>query len=370
LEDVQPGREVGTPVTEFPSDHYLRRSSEVWGTGEETHDSLHDIRDAVSSPSAVSDSPSLLELSIANDVPGNPWADSHSTPIDHPNSSPTVPTLYIAPSEAFTGQSVRQIEGEESDELAPQKRSDTYVGSPAIPVDLQSVERREPAQTAKKHKPLKINEAKRLMNLAHEPGNVAVLGKVQQLLRVARETTKEERTPGQKHLLAEWRSVEWDIGNYPPRKPRPPKGAKTPVADASAEDWAAYYATLSVKGLRRDSEGKPILSDVKALRTVARLRPVKSDNNKTPDNKIPDQFKPAVAQFFSVHDAYKNLLRNENIPIAPSVTYTPYSGSYDANNIARHFAECGITYAVANTELGPWAEEYLKSHCNTSEVQA
>jgi len=261
---------------------------------------------------------------------------------------------------------VRQIEGEESDELAPQECSDAYAGSPAISVDLQSVERREPAQTrtAKKNKPLNINEAKRLMELARVSGNVGVLGKVKQLLRVAKETTKEERTIGQTHLLAEWRSVEWDVGSYPSRKPRPPKGAKAPVADASAEEWAAYYATLSVpvRGLRR-SEGKPVLSDVKALRTVARLQPVKSHDNKV-------LFKPAVAQLFSVHGAYENSLRNENISIAPSVTYTPYSGSYDTNDIARHFARCGVTYAVANTELGPWAEEYLKSPSNTSEVRA
>jgi hypothetical protein len=85
-------------------------------------------------------------------------------------------------------------------------------------------------QTGRRHKPLKsIKEANMFMNMAHQPGNVAALWKVKRLLRAAQETKKEERTAGQKHLIAEWRSAEWDDGSYPPWKPSP----KTPAADTS-----------------------------------------------------------------------------------------------------------------------------------------
>jgi len=202
-----------------------------------------------------------------------------------------------------------------------------------------------------------------LMNMAHRPGNVAALRKVKCLRIEAQETEKKERTDVQTHLLEMWRSVEWDDGS-PPKPKR--KGPPNPTA--SAEEWKVYYATLPTtspqlpRELRRDPEGKPLLSDVIALRTVARLKPGKSD-----DNGI--QFKPAVAQFFSVQGAYEDSLRNQNLTIAPSVTYTPYTGS-NTDDIARHFASCGITYAVANTHLGPWAREYLQSHPDTSEGHA
>jgi len=206
-----------------------------------------------------------------------------------------------------------------------------------------------------------------LINIAHKPGNVAALWKVKFLRREAQETKKEERTPVQTHLIEKWRSPEWDDGSYSPPKPKR-KGPPNPIADASAEEWAVYYATLPTtssqlpRELRRDPEGKPLLSDVIALRTVTRLKPGKSD-----DNGI--QFKPAVAQFFSVQGAYEDSLRNQNLTIAPSVTYTPYTGS-NTDDIARHFASCGITCAVANTNLGPWAREYLQSHPDTSEGHA
>jgi len=252
FEDVEPGREVEIPVTEVPSDRYLR--GVVRGTGEPTHDSLHDTRDALDSPdltwdriptaSAVPDTPSLMGLSIANDVHDDPWA-YHGTPIDYPSSSPTVPTSYIASSEASdlaplpqlrpqqtssAVQSARQSEGEESNELPPQERFDTDGNSSTAPVDSQSVERRGSVQTGRRHKPLKsIKEANMFMNMAHQPGNVAALWKVKRLLRAAQETKKGERTVGQKHLIAEWRSVEWDDGSYPPWKPSP----QTPAADTS-----------------------------------------------------------------------------------------------------------------------------------------
>lgn len=223
----------------------------------------------------------------------------------------------------------------------------------------------QPLQAAerKRAKPVKnLKEMNMLIRAAREPYNWAALNKCKRLLREAHATTKVERTSVQNHLIKEWRSVEWDDGTHATRHshaslhPR----AINPRKEDPPEAWQAYFVACPESiplGIRRDDEGVPLLSDLKAFRTVSRLKPEKSSSS----SETLKDFKPAVARLFSIHDAYQESLMRLGTTIADEVTYIPYNGPPDVtlDDISAHFAACGITNAMADAEMGPWAREYL-----------
>jgi hypothetical protein len=217
----------------------------------------------------------------------------------------------------------------------------------------QTAERRGP-------KPVKnLKEMNILIRAARQPDNWPALKKVRWLLREAQATAKNDRTSVQNHLLQEWRSVEWDDGSHVIRNPRVQRPrAINPRKEDSPEVWLAYFVARPETlppGVRRDDLQVPLLSDVKAFRTVCRLRPDEESS------ETRNRFKPAVARLFSVHGAYQESLMRGGINIVAQVTYRPYDGPSDVtlDDVASHFASCGITYAMADIELGPWAREYL-----------
>jgi hypothetical protein len=322
-----------------------------------SHSTSFEVRSVSPAMSVVSDSYSFN--TAPDEVPESPHFSSvFSTPSIPPETIDPARLPQPRPWKLSTTVQMTGQDGGESNQLV-------NVGSSTAPADLQAVESRGAVQTLRKHKPLKsIKEANGLMKTAHQAGQVGALTKVKYMVREAHRTPKAERTEIQKHLIAKWRTAEWDDGSYAEWNPRP-KGAIPPSPDGPAEDWVAYYATLPLESpqlpreLRRDGEGQPLLSDVRALRTVARLQPRKSDGG----NETRVNFKLAVARFFSVHGAYEDSLMRQSLNIAPSMTYAPYDGPIDStDDIARHFALCGITDTVASNELGPWARVYLDSH--------
>jgi hypothetical protein len=221
-----------------------------------------------------------------------------------------------------------------------------------------------PAAEGSFPKPVKtMKEINMLINAARKPNNWLALRKVKALLRVAHGTAKDDRTPVQKHLIAKWRSVEWDDGSngvgYTHTRPQK---TVNPLREDPPEVWQAFYtdypeALVPNLGIRRNNGGAPVLSDVKASRIVSQLRPDKTTGPL--EASVP--FKPTTARLFSVHGAYQEALMRLRIDIAHQVTYMPYNGPSDLtlDNVASHFAACGITLAVADSELGPWARQYL-----------
>jgi len=64
-----------------------------------------------------------------------------------------------------------------------------------------------------------------------------------------------------------------------------------------------------------------------------------------------------------VSGAYADKIKADRLVVASAVTYRPYpvdvSGTVREEDVVRHFAQCGVTVAVAENELEPWAMCYL-----------
>ncbi|KAG9315163.1 hypothetical protein JVU11DRAFT_4288 [Chiua virens] len=217
------------------------------------------------------------------------------------------------------------------------------------------------SQAPKPVKPAKsIKQIQSLIKAAHQPGNYQALAKVKALCSDAHRTPRDQKTEVQRYLLSTWRTPDWD---HPASKPPPP--LNNPRLEDPVEAWVAYYAanpSSCPKGIRRDADGRPYTTDMRASRMVARLRPVVLPNDSdSRDNR--QKFMTLVTELFSEPGGYENILRRGSFSVSPQVKYVPFVGAPDTisrEDVARHFAMCGITIPVADNELGPWAREYIR----------
>ena len=218
-------------------------------------------------------------------------------------------------------------------------------------------------QARKPTKPAKsIKQIQSLIKAAHQPGNYQALTKVKALCSDAHRTPREQKTEVQRYLLSTWRTPDWE---HPTSIPKLPVPLNNPRLEDPVECWVAYYAanpSSCPKGIRRDADGRPFTTDMRASRTVARLRPVVLPND--PESREARQkFMAVVTELFSEPGGYENILRRGAFSVSPQIGYVPYVGSTDAidkESIARHFAVCGVTIPMADVELGPWAREYIR----------
>jgi len=74
-------------------------------------------------------------------------------------------------------------------------------------------------------------------------------------------------------------------------------------------------------------------------------------------------FMTRVVSLFSVLGAYAEKIKADGLVVASVAMYKAYRVSVGGNvreeDVARHFAQCGITVSVAENELEPWATYYL-----------
>ncbi|EGN99049.1 hypothetical protein SERLA73DRAFT_181833 [Serpula lacrymans var. lacrymans S7.3] len=210
--------------------------------------------------------------------------------------------------------------------------------------------------------PKSIKQLQSLMKAAHQPANHTALRKVKALCAEAHQTAREQKTDIQRYLLTNWRSPDWENPSAQPTFPAP---LNNPRLEDPPERWVEYYAanpSSCPKGIRREADGRPVLSDMKASRTVARLRPPIIPDD--PESRQARQdFLTATTRIFSVPGAYETIISRANVSIAPQVTYTPYSSAVvdvTIQGVARHYAVCGVSCLIAENELGPWAREYIK----------
>ena len=239
------------------------------------------------------------------------------------------------------------------DDLAPLSLIDELpVSQPWQTVVPQSQKLIKPAKT--------IKQVQSLIKAAHQPGNYQALTKVKALCSEAHKTPRDQKTEVQRYLLSTWRTPDWE---HPSSAPKLPAPLNNPRLEDPVECWVAYYAanpSSCPKGIRRDVDGRPFTTDMRASRMVARLRPVVLTND--PDSRDARQkFMAVVTELFSEPGRYENILRRGAFSVSPQVGYVPYSGPADAvtkESVARHFAVCGVTIPMADNELGPWAREY------------
>jgi hypothetical protein len=211
-----------------------------------------------------------------------------------------------------------------------------------------------------------IKQMDKLLKEANTPGNIEHYKKVKALCTEAHLARKDQKTDLQRYLLVKWKTPDWVKGPRPSSSdavnttPVPPTN---PLHDDPPEAWVAYYTAFPAScplGVRRDIDGKPRLADMRASRIVARLRPdMVLDEHTTRATRM--QFKEiAIRHLFSIPGRYHRVLTNNNIVIIPWVTYQPFTcqpGDITLKRVAFHFAKCGISFAVADSDLEPWAEE-------------
>lgn len=214
------------------------------------------------------------------------------------------------------------------------------------------------------------------MHRAHQPGNEDALAKIKMLCAEAHQTPREEKTELQRYILHNWRNPNIDSNasshsvSPPPPPPPPlllpnqallPPKANNPRMEDPVEVWAAFLTTHKgswPRGVRRAADGTPHLGDLRASRTVARLRPAIGATGSTTART---EFMACAAQLFASPGMYAYLLRRDGLTVAPVVSYRQHHAaqfSVTAPEVARHFAACGISVAEAEAELEPWAQEY------------
>ncbi|KAJ3567856.1 hypothetical protein NP233_g6093 [Leucocoprinus birnbaumii] len=127
-----------------------------------------------------------------------------------------------------------------------------------------------------------------------------------------------------------------------------------PRIDDPVDVWFVYlchHPHSWPKGVRKDSKGRPVMTDLVANRAVARMRPIESAS-------LRNDFIAEVTDMFASPGMYKQLLEKHSLTVAPEVTYNVFSGPVTVESIVQHFARSGFTPAHAATNFEPWAKHY------------
>ena len=214
--------------------------------------------------------------------------------------------------------------------------------------------------------PKTIPHLEKIMKAAHQPGNRAALLRVKALCREAHETPRAEKTDVQRYLLAKWTNPTWSDDNV--ESFSTPASIPTPRLDDTVEVHMAYFARHRdslPRGIPRDARGNNLRCYLQAHRTVGLLRPEKVSDDRNPlTSSQRTQFKLMAAELFSDRTAYACFLERNRIAVAREKVYRSYSSPLQdatVEDVARHFATCGVSIAEAETELYPWALEYLSA---------
>lgn len=240
-----------------------------------------------------------------------------------------------------------------------------------------------------------LRQLQSLMAAAHKPGNEQALIKVKALCGEAHATPRELKSDLQRYLLSNWRNPTPSSSNgtaspptFPPVTPTAPAamlnrsrsssvpgrggatpsfhpGRNNPRIDDPVEIWYDYlctYPSCCPRGVRRDARNRPHLPDLRASRIVARLRPEILQGSAL-HIALRADFMSRVVGLFSVPGAYAIKIKAGGLVVAPIVTYKAFNATANSNvceeDVVRHFAQCGITVAVTESELEPWAMHYL-----------
>ncbi|KAF7293547.1 hypothetical protein MIND_01133100 [Mycena indigotica] len=218
--------------------------------------------------------------------------------------------------------------------------------------------------------PRTLRQLQLLISKAHQPGNDDTLTRIKALCTEAHNTPREQKTEMQRYILANWRNPEPAtatsslhghsqlpllLGSHRSVQPR----VNNPRADDPTEVWHAYLTVHQgswPRGVRKEADGSPHFDDLKASRTVARLRPTGGDSS------FRNEWMSCVVGIFATPGMYADLLRREGLVVAPShmALRQPYSASnaIRVENVVRHLANAGVTVADAEREIEAWAREY------------
>jgi hypothetical protein len=209
------------------------------------------------------------------------------------------------------------------------------------------------------HFPKTLQDLEWLMKAAHRPGNNMYLTKVRALCAEAHATPRENKTELQEVLLSKWRNPV-ALGSSPK-----PDVKINPRIDDPVEMWYSYLCTHQKswpRGVRKDSLGRPVMSDLRASRMISRLRSEAGLKSSSPNSPVPRAtFIQHIVDLFSRPGTYQQILVRDDINVAQTLSYLPFrgrTGSLAIETLVRHCAACGITVEMATQDFEPWARNY------------
>jgi hypothetical protein len=204
--------------------------------------------------------------------------------------------------------------------------------------------------------PKTIAELKDLIALAGDttPEGDKALAIVKRVCFGAHNTPRELKTGLQKFALTHWRNpltTSLTQSSSVMAKSNPRLG--DPV-----EVWYDYLCTHPhswPKGVRKDADGKPVMSDLIASRAVAQMRPTESAS-------LRNDFNNQVADMFSIPGMYQHLIEQNGFAFASQVTFELFTGLVTVEGVAQHFSRCGFTLEDATKNFEPWAKHWKECY--------
>ncbi|KAE9389317.1 hypothetical protein BT96DRAFT_946946 [Gymnopus androsaceus JB14] len=211
-----------------------------------------------------------------------------------------------------------------------------------------------------------------LFSAAHNH-DAAALAKCKALCTEAHATEPEKKTFGMNFVLTQWRNPSSDPSirssssassipasrqtNYRARV----AGIPNPRAEDPPEVWLQFLRTHPSNwpiGVRKQSNGDAVLSDLIASRMLAHTRPSLQSSS-----LLRQQFVNVMLSLFTMKGRYEKLVNRLALKIAPIVKYRPFSDSSRSESIseedvARHYASCGLTIKMVEENVENWAIEY------------
>ncbi|KAJ4001858.1 hypothetical protein F5050DRAFT_1144494 [Lentinula boryana] len=219
-----------------------------------------------------------------------------------------------------------------------------------------------------------------LFEAAHA-GDADALVKCKALCREAHLLNAQARTFGMRFVLIHWKKPSANINSSRGEQSchRNRRQSNVPVATVSSgtsdaivaltnpkmtdppEMWYEYLKTHSrswPNGVRRQDNGNPWMPDLRASRIFAQLRPT-LDNSQ---HQVRNQFTIAVLSLFTDRGRYKTLVRQLGLQVSSFANYVPFtfngSSTCSEEDVARHYASCGVTVKEVENEIEGWAVQH------------
>ncbi|KZP27411.1 hypothetical protein FIBSPDRAFT_853603 [Athelia psychrophila] len=198
-----------------------------------------------------------------------------------------------------------------------------------------------------------------LMKAANQPENHDQVTFIKALVGEAMLATDKSHL--QRYLVKNWKTPVWKGG----RGAAPTVSIAQPQRHDPPETWLAWYEVHPQQflvGIRRDTQNKLFLSDIRASRLIARLRPITVKGDQA-SRECQIQFDQLSIELFSTPHRYEQVLTTLGSAIAKEAAHVAYGGpptDVTLESVGRHFAACGISLETAEQVLGPWMRERLR----------
>ncbi|KAJ3715990.1 hypothetical protein C8R42DRAFT_679249 [Lentinula raphanica] len=139
-------------------------------------------------------------------------------------------------------------------------------------------------------------------------------------------------------------------------------GLSNPRLNDPPEIWYEYLKTHSrswPNGVRKHPNGDPCMSDLRASRIFAQLRPILERGQL----QVRNRFIETVLSLFTKRGYYQALVEQLGLQISSVARLIPFIFSgvespISVEVVARHFASCGVTVKEAEDDFAGWAIQY------------